>query len=56
MGLTKIYQRIVNNVNLSVLKLFTPKWGGILAEIDWESIQGSNPAKISIPPAKLMSD
>ena len=41
----------------------TLKWGGILPEIDWESIQRPNPAKISIPlakiripPAKLMSD
>ena len=31
---------------------FTSKWG---TKIDWESIQGCIPAKISLPPTKLLS-
>ena len=38
--MTKIFQHIVNYVNLSVLKLKKRHGGRILPEIDWESIQG----------------
>ena len=46
---------IKNSENLSlILKLFISKWGRILPEIDWESIQGCMPAKISLPLTKLL--
>ena len=54
----KIYQRILNYVNLSVLmleKLYLHQNGvEYPQEFGWESNQGCKPAKISLPPTKLM--
>ena len=55
--INKIYQRILNYVTLSILKLEKRylHQNGVEFHHEWESIQGCIQAKISIPPTKLKS-